>query len=202
MILSGSLSNLRGTLEETKCLMLNLGASDEVDKWLWLRLAAILSYPGARLALQVGTVCTGWGEAAKLGRRQERLKRGKWLFLSRNPHSFAKLKFSSLLAALLFPLSLFHYSGSSAFTLSTKGLSLLHSISALCHPFPPPRPRGSLWRFCNRAFQTDRRTGEPANKFARWQQLCKRSNRVYVRCGFYLLSLGLILSNNNRRGKG
>lgn len=138
MILSGSLSNLGGTLEETKCLMLNLGASDEVDKWLWLRLAAILSYPGARLALQVGTVCTGWGEAAKLGRRQERLKRGKWLFLSRNPHSFAKLKFSSLLAALLFPLSLFHYSGSSAFTLSTKGLSLLHSISALCHPFPPP----------------------------------------------------------------
>lgn len=69
-------------------------------------------------------------------------------------------------------------------------------------PFPPPAPRGSLWRFCNRALQTGRRTGEPANKFALWQQLCKRSNRVYVRCGFYLLSLGLILSSNNRRGKG
>lgn len=201
MILSGSLSNLRGTLEETKCLTLNLGAFDEVDKWLWLRLAAILSYPGARLALQVGTVCTGWGEAAKLGRRQERLKRGKMAI------SFTKSPLPRQ-TQILFPPGCVTFPSFSLSLLRILRLHPLHQrfVPAALHqcpmppsPFPPP---WIPWRFCNRALQSDRRTGEPANKFARWQQSCKRSNRVYVRCGFYLLSLGLILSNNNRRGKG
>lgn len=86
------------------------------------------------------------------------MKREKWLFLSRNPHSLAKLKFSSLLAALFFPLSLFHYSESSAFTLSTKGLSLLHSsISALCHP--PSAPVDPYGGFAIRLFKLTEEQG-------------------------------------------
>lgn len=109
------------------------------------------SFPGARLALQAGTVCTGWGEAAKLGRRQEAGGRRDGFFF----HDIPTARQSSLLA-LFFPLSLFHYTGSSAFTLSTKGLSCCCKAPlVLCAPTPHPPPRGSPWTFCNLAIQSD-----------------------------------------------
>lgn len=74
-----------GPSEETRLFGLTLGAPAGVGKkpgsqhtqQLQLRLAVMPSFPGARLALQSGIVCTGWEEAAKRGRRQGMLKREK-----------------------------------------------------------------------------------------------------------------------------
>lgn len=99
--------------------------------------------PGRDSFHRMGRSCQTRQEAGKV-------EEGKWLFLSRIPHSLAKLNFSSPLATLFFPLSLFHgYVVSPAFTLSTKGLSLLHSpVGALC-PLPQWIPMEVLQSDCS-----------------------------------------------------
>lgn len=87
MILSGFLFQVTsGTLEETRSFTLTLGKPDGLDKWLQLRFAEHfpLLEPAwhSSLKLQAGT---GWGEAAKLSRRQETLKRKSDYFFQDTP---------------------------------------------------------------------------------------------------------------------